>query len=191
MTSVMWIDMDLRVALRALRRTPTFAISTIAILALSIGAATAIFTIYKVVLVDRLPVTAQDRLAVMHPLDRKGTHLDIPYPYLDVLRRDSALFRGVAGVAHAGAQPFYLTSGSSVLHLAGAAASPNLFDVLGTAPRLGRFFRPEDGNKGAPLVIVLSYGAWWRQFGGDSAVIGRVLTIISNEKPARIVGIAP
>ncbi|HEY2897151.1 MAG TPA: ABC transporter permease, partial [Gemmatimonadaceae bacterium] len=182
---------DLRVAVRVLRRTPSFTISTVAILALSIGAATAIFTVYKIVLVDRLPVTAQDRLAVMHTLDRKGTHLDIPYGYLEVLTRDSSVFRGVAGVAHSGAQPFYLTSSGSVLRLTGAAASPNFFDVLGTAPRLGRFFRPEDGNSGAPAVIVLSYGAWRRQFGGDSAVVGRVLGILDDEKPARVVGIAP
>ena len=182
---------DLRVALRVLRRTPAFTISTIAILALSIGAATAIFTVYKIVLVDQLPVTAQDRLAVMHTLDRKGTHLDIPYGYLEVLGRDSTIFRGVAGVAHSGAQPFYLTSGGSVLRLTGAAASPNFFNVLGTAPRLGRFFRPEDGNVGAPTVIVLSYGAWRRKFGGDSAVVGRMLGILHEEKAARIVGVAP
>ena len=66
-------------------------------------------------------------------------------------------------------QPFYLPSGSSVLHLTGAAASPNFFDVLGAASRLGRFFQPEDGNTGAPTAMVLSYGAWRRQFGGDSS----------------------
>jgi len=182
---------DVRVAVRSLRRTPTFTISTVAILALSIGAATAIFTVYKTVLVDELPVTAEDRLAVMHTLDRKGTHLDVPYGYLDVLARDSAIFRGVAGVAHAGAQPFYLTSGSSILHLAGTAASPNFFDVLGAAPRLGRFFRAEDGAAGAPFVMVLSYGAWQRQFGGDSSAVGRILRILDEEKPARIIGVAP
>jgi predicted permease len=189
-----WLDRwrnDLRVAVRALRRTPTFTISTVAILALTIGSATAIFTVYKVVLVDRLPVTAQERIVVMHTLDRKATHLDVPYAYLDVLARDSAIFRGVAGVAHAGAQPFYLTSGSSVLHLAAAAASPNFFDVLGTAPSLGRFFRAEDGSAGAPVVMVLSYGAWQRQFGGDSSAVGRVLRILYDEKPARIIGVAP
>lgn len=184
-----WLN-EARVSIRALRRTPAFTIATIAILALSIGAATAIFTVYKLVLVDRLPVAMPERLAVMHTLDRKGTHLDVPYAYLDVLARDGAIFRGVAGVAHAGAQPFYLTSGSSILHLAGAAASPNFFDVLGAAPRIGRFFRAEDGNAGAPVVMVLSYGAWQRQFGGDSAAVGRVLRIVDDEKPARIVGVA-
>ena len=78
------LEMEVRTALRALRRTPTFTISTVAILALSIGAATAIFTVYKIVLIDRLPVTAADQLAIMHTLDRKGTHLDVPYAYLDV-----------------------------------------------------------------------------------------------------------
>ena len=59
---------DLAVAAHSISRAPTFAIATIAILGLSIGVSTAMFTIYKTVLVDRLPVIAQEQLVVMHPL---------------------------------------------------------------------------------------------------------------------------
>ena len=83
---------DVRLALRSLRRSPTFTVTTIAILALGIGMSTAMFTIYKTVLIDRLPIVAQDRLVVMHPLDRRGMHLDAPYPYLTKWRATARFF---------------------------------------------------------------------------------------------------
>src|SRR5665213_1519193 len=84
---------DLAVAAHSISRAPTFAIATIAILGLSIGVSTAMFTIYKTVLVDRLPVIAQEQLVVMHPLDKGGAHLDVPYGQLEEIARDSSVFR--------------------------------------------------------------------------------------------------
>src|ERR1700759_2483129 len=93
------------VALRSLRRSPTFTIATIVILALGIGMSAAMFTIYKGLLVDRLPIADQEHVVIMHPLDRGGTHIDIPYSYLKDIRRDSAVFKSVAGVYHRTALP--------------------------------------------------------------------------------------
>jgi putative ABC transport system permease protein len=182
---------DVRLALRSLRRSPTFTATTIAILALGIGMSTAMFTVYKTVLIDRLPILAQDRLVVMHPIDRHGTHLDAPYPYLARMVRDSALFRGVAGVYHLGAQSVPFMAGTASIQLAAADASVNFFDVFGMRPAVGRLFRAEDGQKGAPLVMVLSYAAWRRQFGGDPAAIGRTLIVPYTQHVVRIVGVAP
>ncbi|HEY9225598.1 MAG TPA: ABC transporter permease, partial [Gemmatimonadaceae bacterium] len=185
------IGRDARVALRSLRRTPGFAIATVAILALGIGLSTAMFSIYKSVIVDRLPVVAQDRVVVMHPLDRAGTHLDVPFPYLAELARDTSVFSGVAGVYHLGAQPAPYLDGDNTIQLAALNASPNFFDVLGMRPRFGRLFRPEDGQAGAPIVIVLSHEAWVRRFNADSAVVGRSLTMPYTQAAARVVGVAP
>src|ERR1700759_4343532 len=91
---------DLQYAIRALRRTPGFTVAVVLILALGIGMSTAMFTICKTVLVDRLPIAAQDRVIVMHPLDRGGAHLDVPETYLAEIARDSEVFRGVAGIYH-------------------------------------------------------------------------------------------
>jgi putative ABC transport system permease protein len=182
---------DVRLALRSLRRSPTFTATTIAILALGIGMSTAMFTVYKTVLIDRLPIVGQDRLIVMHPIDRHGTHLDAPYPYLATMARDSALFRGVAGVYHLGAQPGPFMAGTTSIQLAAADASVNFFDVLSMRPAVGRLFREADGQKGASLVMVLSYAAWRRQFGGDPAAIGRTLIVPYTQRPVRIVGVAP
>lgn len=181
---------DLRHAVRSLRRTPGYTVAVLLILALGIGMSTAMFTIFKTVLVDRLPIAAQDRVVIMHPLDRGGAHLDVPETYLSVIARDSALFRGAAGVYHlVRPQPFMHGSDVVVLRLAGI--STNYFDVLGVRPVIGRFVRPEDGQAGAPPVMVLSYASWRRQFGGDPSVVGRTLVIPSTQQRAQIVGVAP
>src|SRR4051812_14947846 len=105
---------DIRHALRSLRRTPGFTIAALLILALAIGMATAMFTVFKTVLVDRLPIAAQDRVVVLHTLDRSGRNLDVPESYLAEIARDSTLIRRVAGVYHlVVAQPFM--NGSDVV----------------------------------------------------------------------------
>ncbi len=182
---------DLRLALRALRRAPAFALTTILILALAIGVSTVMFTVCKTVLLDRLPVAAQDRVAIMHPLDSKGTHLDAPFAYLPEIGRDSGVFQGVAGVYHLGTQPAPLLNGDVSVELGLVNATANFFNVLGMRPVVGRFFRPEDGAAGAPPVIVLSNVAWRRSFGGDPGVIGRSLTMPYTRQRAQIVGVAP
>ena len=127
----------------------------------------------------------------MHPVDRRGTHLDAPYPYLARMARDSALFRGVAGLYHLGAQPGPYMIGTTSIQLAAASASANFFDVFGMRPADGRLFHADDGQKGSALVMVLSYAAWRRLFGGDPAAIGRTLIVPYTQQPVRIVGIAP
>jgi predicted permease len=182
---------DVRVALRSLRRTPTFTVATVAILALGIGTTAAVSTVYKIVLIDRLPVATQDRLVVMNPLDKRGTHLDPPYSYLSRIARDTAVFRAVAGTYHKGAERTPFITGGTSIQLGAVTASPNYFDVFGARPALGRLFRAEDGEAGAPPVIVLSFGAWQRQFGGDPSVLGKSLLMPYEQKHARIVGVAP
>ena len=182
---------DLRVAIRSLRRSPGFVAATSAILAIGIGMAAAMYTVYHTVLVAQLPVAQQDRLVVMHPLDKRGTHLDVPYPYLAEIARDSSLFRAAGGPHHLGAQYLPFMEGGATLNMSAVGASPNYFDVLGMRPALGRLFRPEDGQKGAPPVMVLSYAAWQRYFGADPSAVGRTLIIPYTEQHARIVGVLP
>jgi putative ABC transport system permease protein len=92
---------DLALAVRGLRRAPGFTAAAVAILGFGIGMSTAMLTIYRSVLVERLPVTDQDRLIIMHPLDRGGAHIDVPLPYLKVMRRDSSTMRAVAYITSA------------------------------------------------------------------------------------------
>lgn len=156
-----------RFRFESLRRFPGFVAATSAILAIGIGMAAAIYTVYHTVLVERLLVVQQDRLVVLHPLDKHGTHLDVPFPYLAEIARDSLLFRGAGGVHYLGAQYMPFMEGVTTLNMGAVGASPNYFDVLGLRPALGRLFRPEDGRKGAPPAIVLSYAAWQRSDKSD------------------------
>jgi putative ABC transport system permease protein len=182
---------DLVVALRSLRRSPAFTIATIVILALGIGMSAAMFTIYKGLLVDRLPIADQDHVVIMHPLDRSGSGLDAPFPYLATIRQDSAMFRSVAGVYHLGPTPNpFLRRGSPVSFVTSQVSS-TFFTTLGVRPVIGRLIRQEDDAVGATPTIVLSYQAWMKRFGGDPAVVGQTLDDPYTEKPARIVGVAP
>jgi putative ABC transport system permease protein len=185
------LQRDLTLALRSLRRAPVFTAAAIAILGLGIGVSTAMFSLHKSVIFDRLPVAAQEQLAVFHPLDRGDTRLDVPYPYLAEIARDTAVFAGVAGVFHLAVRPGPYIDGTTTIALAALNASPNFFAVLGMRPALGRLFVPDDGRAGAPVVMVLSHDTWRRRFGGDSAVVGRSLIMPFTQSPARVVGVAP
>lgn len=182
---------DVRLALRSLRHSLTFTVAVIATLGISIGMSTAMFTVYKTVLVDHFPIVAQDQIVIMHPLDRRGTYLDVPYAYLAEIARDSARFRTVAGIYHLGARPTPFLNGEAAIQLGIVHASPNFFDLFGMRPAAGRFFRAEDGQPGAPPVIVLSYNAWRRRFGSDPSIVGHTLVLPLTHQNAEIVGVAP
>ncbi len=180
---------DLTLAARSLRRAPAFTVASIAILGLGIGMSAAMYTVYRAVLVDRLPVTGQDQLVALNPIDRGGAHLDVPRRYLDDMRRDLPALRGVAGVYHKGTLPTPFIDGTTPIHLGEALVTPNLFQVLGSRPWLGRLLRAEDGAAGAAPVMVISYQAWRREFNSDSLVVGRSLVVPYNQQHIAIVGV--
>jgi putative ABC transport system permease protein len=184
--------LDLRYAIRALARTPTFTVSAVLILGLAIGMAVAMTSVAQSVLVRRLPVVDQDRIVVL------WTHRDDPSVEmggrrgdLEALNRDSRLVRHVAGIAHWGATSAPLLDGDRPLVLNRALVTGEFFPALGSRPHLGRLFTPEDDLPGASGVIVLSYATWRKQFGADSGIVGRMLTEPYSRSQFRIVGVAP
>jgi putative ABC transport system permease protein len=185
------IGRDATLALRGLRRSPTFTVAAVAILALGIGMSTAMFTVYRAVIVARLPVLAQERLVALNPLDRGGAHLDVPATYLDDIRRNGGPIRDAAGVYHKGAVSLPLLEGDRPLTVNDAVVSPNFFELLGVRPVLGRLLRRADGDAGAEQVIVVSYEAWRRMFNEDSLIVGRTLIGPYDHARVRIVGVAP
>ncbi len=178
-------------AVRLLRRAPGFSIAAVVLLGLGIGMSTAMFTVYRAVLVQRLPVADQDRVVVLHPLDRGGAHLDVPLPYLGELRRDSRTMRGIAGVYHLGGVPTPMLQDGTPIDSTASMVSANLFDVLGTHAMLGRMPRASDADKGAPKVLVLSADGWRRIFHEDSSIVGRTLVDPYDQTQVTIVGVAP
>jgi putative ABC transport system permease protein len=182
---------DLRFALRSLRRAPAFTATAILILGLGIGMATAMFTVFDAVVLRKLPVSDPDRIVYLWSFRDPTVTLAITQPQLEGLRRESRTLQDAAGVVHWGAQPHPLTEGDRTLVLEQAMVTANFFDVLGARPALGRLLRPEDGSEGAAPVMVISYAAWQRQFGGDPQILERRLTTTYNQRSYAIVGVAP
>src|SRR2546429_8861861 len=170
---------DLPLALRALRRTPTFTATAVLILALGIGTASAMFTVFQSVVVRRLPVQNPDRIIELSGV-AKGAAREVPLP-LDPFRRfrqENRTLQSVGGFAHWGSVAAPVTDGDRQLLLRQATVTGNFFHVLRAAPILGRLLRPEDEREYGPnatnanaLVAVISYDAWRPSFGGDLAGI--------------------
>jgi putative ABC transport system permease protein len=182
---------DILVGVRALCRTPVFALGVIGIIGLTIGISVAMYTIYRIVLVSRLPVVNPTGIAVLWPRDATGAELAAPAASLADLRRDSQTMADVAGVFHGGASIQPLVDADRTVALPLTTVTGNFFDVLGTRALMGRMLRPSDSEPGAPYVLVLSYQAWRSEFGGDSSVVGRQLIDPLMHVPYTIVGVAP
>ena len=186
---------DTRVALRSLRRSPLFTAAAILILAVGIGMAGAMYSVIDGVMLRSLPVRDQDRVVVLHARDRVGVDLSLVGQDFEDLRHDSRLVQNIAGVYHAGAFVMPLTLAGRPIVLKEAIVTGNFFQLLGVSPVLGRLLRPADDTLGGLQSIVLSYGAWRRQFASDTAVLGRHFRSPYEVPPYRsgftIIGVAP
>src|SRR2546425_6078340 len=183
---------DVRQALRTLGNAKGFAAVAILTLALGIGLATAVFTVADTLLLRRLPIRDQDRVVVLWGERRDQT---FTYPLgiddaREFARRALSLER-VAFFAYEGSWPTPIRDGDRIYRLHGALVSGEFFDVLGVQPVLGRALRPADDVWGATPVVVLSYGAWQRRFGGDPHVLGRQIVTYTNNVMHTIVGVMP
>src|SRR3989454_3120242 len=183
---------DVRHALRTLRNAKGFAAVAILTLALGIGLATAVFTVADALLLRRLPVRDQDRLVVLWG-QMPERHFAYPLGFDDArefARRTRSLER-VATFASWGAAPLAIRDADQISRLRRALVSGEFFDVLGVRPLLGRALQASDDVYGAAPVMVLSYAAWQRRFGGDFHVLGRQLVMYEDGVPYTIVGVMP
>ncbi|MEJ2185504.1 MAG: ABC transporter permease [Gemmatimonadota bacterium] len=181
---------DVRFGLRMLRRNPSFTAMAVLVLALGIGANTAIFSAVNAVILRPLPFRDPGRLYMLTESNpEKGWVHNIVAPanMLDWQAGVKA-FEGVAAYEDFVAQAVLTGDGPpQVLTL--ASVTGDFFDVLGVTPELGRGLRPEETWQGTEPVVVLSHSAWQRRFGGDPGVIGR--TIVLNGRSYRVVGVMP
>jgi predicted permease len=185
------LDHDLRIALRGFRRSPSFTVTAVMILAIGIGMAVAMVTVFDAVVVRPLPVTNPDRIVELFPY-RGDPNTDY-YLLRDDLTKVAATsktMREIGGVVHWGAPPAPMVDGDRPLVLNRTLVTGNFFNVLGTRALLGRLVQPSDEAPGAELVMVLSYGAWRKRFGGDSGVVGRQLLEPYGRKRYRVIGVA-
>lgn len=193
---------DLRAAGRRLLRAPGSSAALIAVLALGIGANSAIFGVVDALLFRALPVADPERLVRFQMSEERGGGMSggVSFPQFEEFRADlvrERLLEGLAAFANGAALDLSVGTGEPE-RISGAAVSGEFFSVLGIVPQHGRLLLPADdsatgagpaGAAGAEPVAVLSDGLWRRAFGADPAVVGT--KVLLNRHDFRVVGVAP
>ena len=183
---------DVRFALRVLAKQPLFTAIVILTFALGIGANTAVFSVLNAVVLRPLPFREPQNLVAIGEYDSRenadpGTQIySISYPdYVD-WRDQNTVFDRVAVYTNQSVST--LTDGNEATHVQGESVSADLFSLLGIQPVLGRMFLPNEDQPGNHVVI-LSHDLWQRRFGGDRGVIGKSVTLDSQQ--FQIIGVMP
>ncbi|MGH9840044.1 MAG: ABC transporter permease, partial [Blastocatellia bacterium] len=181
---------DLRFGLRMLLKQPGFALVAVFVLALALGANTAIFSVIEAVLLRPLPYREADRLCVLwKSVPARNIEWDwTSYPTIRDWSEQSRAFEEMAVVLRPEGSEVSLQTNDSPEKIQGAKVSGNFFALLGVGPLLGRTFSAEEARQGAN-VGVLSYGFWRQRFGADPAVIGRTLPL--DDRSVTIIGVMP
>jgi putative ABC transport system permease protein len=179
---------EMRIAIRALLRARTFTITTVLILGIGIGMAAAMVSVFRSVLVTGLPVRDQNEVVVLWTYRDPAVEFGTVRKHLDAVRENSRTLAAVAGVVHWNAASAPLLDGDRPIVMNRTLVTPNFFEVLGSRPYLGRLLNADDAEA---RVMVLSYAAWRREFGGDPTIIGRQLTEPYQFWRYTVVGVAP
>jgi len=182
---------DLRFAFRQLRRSPAFALTAILTLALAIGAVTSIFSVVNTVLLRPFAFRDPHRLVVMREVEEeiRSERSSVPdnYRHYVRLKRDARGLEDAAIFQQAG---FSVSASGDHPHIVGGlVSSPNLFNVLGVQPMLGRGFVEGDAKKGEDNVVVLSYAGWRTLLAGDPKAVGRTIQLSGDA--VTVVGVLP
>ncbi len=195
---------DLRYAVRMLRKAPGFTAIAATSLALAIGANTTIFSVMKLVLLDRLAVHEPEQLRLLHWRGDKQVAISnvwgitddvvngigassFSYPAFVQLRRDNRVLGDLFAFKDVGRMNATIDGNAQIVQ--GQLVTGNCFEELGIEPRMGRPILPSDDQIGAPVVALISNGFWERAFASSSAVVGRTIKV--NMVPVTIVGVTP
>jgi putative ABC transport system permease protein len=181
---------ELRHSVRMLRFNPAFAVTAILTLALGIGATTAIFSVVDGVLIKSLPYPDPQAVVRVGHSALFGTVRTGNFPFapqwLGTYAENNRTFKdlgmwgpGVVAVTGMGSPEQANT----------LRVTQGILPALGVQPMLGRWFTREDDRPGAPETVMLTSGYWQRRFGGDRAIIGRVITVDSRSR--EVVGVMP
>jgi putative ABC transport system permease protein len=176
---------DIRYGARMLWKNPGFTAVSILVLALGIGANTAIFSVVNAVLLRPLPYNESERVLLLW---EKAPEMEtsVSYPNFVDWRDQSTHFEQIAVFRR---DSFNLTGSGESERLLGRMVSASFFKVLRVQPFLGRDFTADEDRPGGTPVVILTHGLWKRRFGSDPHVIGKQLLL--NEKPYQVIGIAP
>jgi putative ABC transport system permease protein len=183
---------DLRYAGRNLRRSPGFAALAVLIMALGIGANTAVFSVVNTVLLKPLPYREPDRIVTLTTPPTTGEAVTplstrlVSIPNFQDWHDQSSSFDAMAYY-----QSFEsaITTGADAEYARTAKVSPDFFRVFGIEPVIGHAFTPEELKPGGSGGLMISYAYWQSHFGGDPRVLGRTIDGLGG--PLAIVGVLP
>lgn len=181
---------DIRYGVRSLIKTPAFTAVAVIVLALAIGANTAIFTVVNALLLRPLPYSSSDRLVMLwetNPRIQIGvdTLPVTPGDFMD-WREQNSVFEYVSAL---GAGHLNLSGSREPERVSAASVSPDFFRLMGIEPRLGRTFQSDDEKVGANKVVVISHALWQRRFGGAEDIVGKPTTL--DGESYIVIGVAP
>ena len=178
---------DLRYGVRVLAKSPLFTAISVVTLALGIGANTAIFSVVNALLLRPLPYRDADRIVMVWEISPTGRHQNVT-SRANFLRwrEQTSSFENLAAFTD---QRLNLTGDGEPEQVSVQLATPELFQILGVEPLLGRALAPDDARPDAPSTVVLSYGLWQRRYGGDPQAVGRTITL--NGAPCLVAGVMP
>jgi macrolide transport system ATP-binding/permease protein len=177
---------DLRFALRQLRRSPGLAFTAILVLALGIGASTAIFAFVDAVLIRPLPYAEPNRLVDVDESEAVFPRSNLSRDDYEDWKRLNTTLKSLEVYGGTG---FLLRTGSLSQPVPAGRVSDGFFRTLGVTPMLGRDFRPGEDMPGQPRIAMLSYGTWMKRFGGRREVIGESISL--SGEAYSVVGVLP
>ena len=168
---------DLRYAIRMIRKSPGFSFVVVSILALGIGANSAIFSVVNAALLKALPFDDPNRLVMVNATHQKlGKTLASPADLIDWQSRNS-VFVQLAAFRN---QYYNVTEVDEPERIYGLAVSTSLFPLLNIKPAVGRAFSSDEEKPGANPVVIVSHGLWQRRFGSDLGLVGKLLKLNNN-----------
>ena len=174
---------DTRYGLRMLARSPGFTAVVLVILAVGIGANTAVFSVVNAVMLRPLPYKDARRLVCLYQHTQWG---DFPPPHAGFLfcREQNQVFEQVAAFWYESPR---VTGIDKARQVRAAVVSPELFPLLGFQPLLGRGFLPEEERPGSDRVVVLSHAFWRDDMGGTPEVLGKTVNL--DNKSYTVIGV--
>ena len=181
---------NLRFACRVLLRSPGYTAVVVLVLALGIGANTAVFSIIDAVLLRPLPYPDSERLFVLSDRMSSFDMASVSYPdYLD-WRGAQQSYTDLAYESRANVNVSFPASGTTLPErISSAQVSANFLTVLGVKPELGRNFSESEDTPGGPNVVLVGDALWRQHFGGAETVLGQRIVVsgVSRE----IIGVLP
>ncbi|HEY7896641.1 MAG TPA: ABC transporter permease [Gemmatimonadaceae bacterium] len=174
---VRWLDelrQDVRYAARALRRSPTFTVSAVAILALGIGACTAVFSAIDAVVISHLPYPHDEQLVRIYERNSPTNQFGLSVADFQAIESWQRVFSDVGMVRSADAP---VTAGAVPQQTAVGYATSGFFRALGVTTSVGRGLVAADDSAGAPPAAVVTHAFAAQQLGGDRAAVGRTIDV--------------